>query len=358
MNRHPLPDRRSFLAFLAAAGILSPAAAAGEQPPPAGASGRPAQRRPPGAPTAWTTRPRPWSEAPRGPARGPVLAATWSWGPTVCEIGARVLAAGGDLLDALEQGINAVELDPAVTSVGLGGLPDEDGRVTLDAMIMRGSDLATGAVAALEEVPVAVSVARQVMERTRHVLLVGEGARTFALRCGFHPRELLTEAGRARWLAWRSSLSPRDNWVSPGEDHDTVGAVGLDGRGEAACAVSTSGLAFKIHGRVGDSPIVGAGGYADAAAGAAAATGVGEEAIRLSACHAVVEGMRAGLDPTAAVRHVLVRHRRIRPGFSAQLAIVAVRADGRVGAAALHSGFIVGIHREGRTGLYEVPPLS
>ncbi len=357
MDRAPLPDRRSFLAFLVAAGILSPAVLAGEDPLPAGAAWQDEGRRP-GSPTAWTAAPRPWSEAPLGPAPGPVLAATWNWGPTVCEIGARVLAGGGDLLDALEQGINAVELDPAVSTVGLGGLPDEDGRVTLDAMIMRGSDLATGAVAALEDVPLAVSVARRVMERTRHVLLVGQGARTFALRCGFHPRELLTDAGRARWLAWRSSLSPRDNWVAPGEDHDTVGAVGLDGKGEAACAVSTSGLAFKIHGRVGDSPIVGAGGYADAAAGAAAATGVGEEAIRLAACHAVVEGMRAGLDPTEAIRRVLLRHRRVRPSFPGQLAIVAVRADGRVGASALRPRFVVGIHRSGRTGLYEVPPLS
>ena len=158
-------------------------------------------------------------------------------------------------MDAVERGANVSENDPDVMSVGFGGLPDEDGRVTLDACIM-GPDGRAGAVACLEGYRNPVSVARKVMEHTDHVLIVDEGARRIARAFGFQEEDLLTEKARERWLEWKLGMSSRDDWL-PNETHDTVGVVALDQAGDVAGACSTSGLAFKIHGRVGDSPLIG-----------------------------------------------------------------------------------------------------
>jgi len=263
-------------------------------------------------------------------------------------------------MDAIEAGIREVELDPSVTTVGYGGLPNEAGVVQLDAMIMRGSTLDAGAVGALEGVATPISVARRVMERTRHVLLVGAGAAELARAEGFPTRDLLTPESRAAWEQWRATGAHGFRLARPLDTHDTVGVVGVDPSGEAVVGVSTSGLAWKMPGRVGDSPLVGAGGYADADVGAVCATGIGEEVIRVVGSHAVLERMRAGDEPTAAAEHVIGRMRRKRGDAlgNAQIAFVAVRRDGAVGAAALRPGFTMAVARGTTVEMREVAPLA
>ncbi|HJN77106.1 MAG TPA: isoaspartyl peptidase/L-asparaginase [Myxococcota bacterium] len=180
---------------------------------------------------------------------------------------------------------------------GAGGLPDASGVITLDAMIMDGDTLDCGGVGSLQDIPRAISVARDVMEKTRHVLLVGEGARQFAIREGHEVEALHSENSRRRYRAWLEEKgSERPFWELHEADHDTVGMVGVSG-GSCAVGLSTSGLAWKLPGRVGDSPLVGSGGYADSEVGAVAATGIGEHIIRVAGSHSVVEGMRRGLEP-------------------------------------------------------------
>jgi N4-(beta-N-acetylglucosaminyl)-L-asparaginase len=219
-------------------------------------------------------------------------------------------------------------------------------------MIMDGARLEAGAVGALEDVPLAISVARRVMERTRHVYLMGEGAKRFALEQGFEERALLTDEARREWEAWVAEGTSRFRRDAPPRavdpDHDTVGAIGTDGR-NAIVGVSTSGLAYKMAGRVGDSPIVGSGGYADSDVGAACATGVGEEIIRVSGSFAIVELMRAGRTPREAIDEVLDRIRRKRGDLlgDAQVAFIAIRTDGELAHGALRPGFEVAILRSG-----------
>lgn len=350
-------SRRSFLGTSIATAATLPLGACGS-----GAAAPPA---------ASTSTPEPAAPAPFAmPAAGtsPVIAATWRWGRTVCERAQASLATGGSLLDAIEAGIALVERDPSVRSVGLGGRPNSAGVVQLDAMMMVGSTLEAGAVGALERIATPISVARRVMERTRHIYLVGAGALEFARSMEFVEEELLTEPSRAEWEAWRASGSP-GFWRTPpgpppglgGEgDHDTVGAIGIDGRGEVVVGMSTSGLEWKLPGRVGDSPIVGAGGYADAEVGAACATGVGEEVIRIAGAHAIVERMRAGMEPAAAAEDLLrflVRRRGDILG-DAQVAVLALRRDGVLGAACLRPGFEMAVLRDGAVAMTAVPPIA
>lgn len=274
-----------------------------------------------------------------GPVRKkPVVVATWPHGRAACRTAWDLLASGTPSLDAVERGINVCESDPEVMSVGYGGLPDEDGRVTLDACIM-GPDGRAGAVAFLEGFRNPVSVARKVMEHTDHVLIVGEGARRLGRAFGFPEENLLTEKARERWLKWKMDMSPVDDWLA-GESHDTVGVVGLDEAGDLAGGCSTSGLAFKIHGRVGDSPLIGAGLYVDNEVGAAAATGKGEAVIKISGSFLVVELMRRGATPQEACEGALRRmidHYRGQTDF--QNCFIALDKRGGVGAASLRSGF-------------------
>jgi len=260
----------------------------------------------------------------------PVVIATWDYGIELCVAAQKVFAKGGDLLDALEQGVNVVEDDPAVHTVGYNGLPNSEGVTQLDAAIMDGRTHKAGAVAALERVKNAISVARKVMEKTPHVMLVGAGALAFATKNGFKEQDLLSPEVRAEW---EKSRKP------PADRHDTVACIGLDAKGNLACAVSTSGLSNKLPGRVGDSPIIGAGSYVDNDVGGAAATGIGELAIRNAASFAIVERMRAGIDPTRACNEILERVRKKSPEIdrdpSAQLAFIAMTKTGDVGAAAL-----------------------
>jgi N4-(beta-N-acetylglucosaminyl)-L-asparaginase len=233
------------------------------------------------------------------------------------------LLAGGDPLDAAIASVKVVEADPSDHSVGLGGLPDEDGIVTLDAACMDGVRHKSGAVAAIENILHPSEVARLVLERTDHCLLVGKGAYDFARAHGHPHTELLTDEARAMWLAWKENLSQDDDWLppppAPGTEkhgsvlptrlqrHGTVHCSVLSRAGEIACTTSTSGLAYKIHGRVGDSPIVGAGLYCDQGAGSAGSTGRGEASILANASFLLVELLRAGAHPRDAGFEVLKR---------------------------------------------------
>ena len=274
------------------------------------------------------------------PTAPAVMVSTWDFGAAANAAGIAARANGGSALDMVEAGGRVAEADESNASVGYGGLPDRDGRVTLDACVMTwAGDIG------------AVCVARRVMERTPHTMLVGEGARAFAVEQGFQPQNLLTPRAEAAWREWlkTANYAPRINsensdWrTMPGGpgNHDTIGllAIGTDQRMAGAC--TTSGMAFKMRGRVGDSPIIGAGLYVDDEIGGATATGVGEDVVRVAGAHAVVEAMRHGLDPVAACRSVIERLARLRGTRVAgsQVALLALDKQGRAGAFALQPGF-------------------
>lgn len=279
-----------------------------------------------------------------------VMVSTWDFGAAANAAGWAARQAGGSALDMVEAGGRVAEADESNSSVGLGGLPDRDGRVTLDACVMTwAGDI--GAVCALEDVVHAVSVARAVMEKTPHVMLAGEGARAFAVEQGFPTQSLLTPRAEAAWREWlrTSEYAPRINsenadWrAAPGGpgNHDTIGLLAVDADNRMAGACTTSGMAFKMRGRVGDSPLIGAGLYIDDEVGGATATGVGEDVVRIAGSHAVVEAMRGGLDPTAACRRVVERLARLRGSrvAASQVALLALDKQGRAGAFALQPGF-------------------
>ena len=266
----------------------------------------------------------------RDSARGVVIS-TWSHGVPANEAAAATLKRGGSVLDAVEAGVRVPESDPEVRSVGKGGYPNAAGVVQLDACIMDGPTARAGAVASLEEIENPISVARLVMEKTPHVLLVGPGAQEFALANGFRRTNLLTEASRAAWEKWKAT---------PPDAHDTIGMCGLDERGRLAVACTTSGLSWKLPGRVGDSPIIGAGAFVDQEVGAASATGVGEEVLQTCGSFLVVENMRRGMSPTRACEDAVRRILRKHPDAArVQVAYIALRSDGAVGAYSIRSGF-------------------
>ena len=229
----------------------------------------------------------------------PIVISTWNFGMQANEEAWKILAANGRALDAVEAGARVPEGDPKETSVGLGGLPDRDGHVTLDACIMDENGN-IGSVAGLEHIVHPVSVARKVMEKTPHVMLVGEGALQFALANGFKKEKLLTKESEQAWKNWLKEGKYKP--IANIENHDTIGILALDSNGNLSGACTTSGMAYKMHGRVGDSPIIGAGLYVDNEVGAATSTGVGEEVIRIVGCHLVVELMRQGNSPEQACK--------------------------------------------------------
>lgn len=272
----------------------------------------------------------------------PVVIATWPFGRRAVETALPRLLAGDPVLDAVVAGAQAVEDDPDVRSVGFGSLPDRVGRLTLDAAVMDGTTLRCGAVAGVEHVRHVAKLARRVMDRTPHVLLVGEGAKWFAIREGFPLEMPYSPAAIAEWLAKRvaaktdAPAGPDDIYFVDEDNHDTVTVLGRDSGGRLGGACTTSGLAFKMPGRVGDSPVIGAGLYADDEAGAAGATGVGEEVIRVGGSLFIVEQMRAGATPQAACeaacRRVNAAAAR-RGAVPGHVAFIALSPDGRVGSA-------------------------
>ncbi|MEO6149878.1 MAG: N(4)-(beta-N-acetylglucosaminyl)-L-asparaginase [Mucilaginibacter sp.] len=277
----------------------------------------------------------------------PIVISTWEFGVAANMAAWEVLKKGGRALDAVETGVKIPEADLEVHTVGKGGYPDRDGRVTLDACIMdeHGN---CGAVAAMENIAHPISVARLVMEKTPHVMLVGEGATQFAVENGFKKENLLTPEAKAEWKDWlkHAKYKPVINIEAkkkPGNqyNHDTIGMLAIDANGNMSGACTTSGMAFKMHGRVGDSPIIGAGLYIDNEVGGATSSGVGEEVIRIVGSFLVVELMRQGYAPEAACKEAVERIIKRRPDTAKEIQVgfLALNKKGEYGAYALQDGF-------------------
>jgi len=280
----------------------------------------------------------------------PAAIATWRFGLAACRETCESLKSGAAALDAVERGIRVVEDDPAAATVGYGGAPNSEGIVELDAAVMMGSDRRYGAVAALRDIAEAVSVARRVMEQSPHNLLVGDGARRFALQQGFRPRQLLTAERRSEWQEWRRTRTPQ------GPSHDTVCVIALDRSGTLCVGASTSGTRYKLPGRVGDTPLIGCGLYCDQRIGAAAATGPGEYIMRCVMSFRVVEEMRRGASPEEACRSVLAWALSELPGIrdAETLGVIALDPSGRWGASATREGFCAAVGADERVDLVEV----
>ncbi|NUQ11326.1 MAG: N(4)-(beta-N-acetylglucosaminyl)-L-asparaginase [Gemmatimonadaceae bacterium] len=262
------------------------------------------------------------------------------------------IVAGTDTLDAIIAGVNIQELDPEDQSVGLGGLPNEDGVVQLDASCMHGPTKRAGAVGCLEDIATPSLVAKAIMDYTDHIMLVGADARRFAIRMGFTPQNLLTEKSRQDWLRWKSRLNPNDFWL----DHDddvrirfstgTINMNAVNANGDLSSVTTTSGMAWKVPGRVGDSPIIGAGQYCDNAVGAAGSTGRGESNIMTCGAFLCVEFMRQGLSPEQAVLRTMERvvattqSKLMGPNGRphVDLQFYAVSRDGRFAGGSLYEG--------------------
>lgn len=276
----------------------------------------------------------------------PIVLSTWDFGLQANKEAWKILSQNGKALDAVEQGVILVENDPAERSVGYGGRPDRDGKVTLDACIMD-HQYNIGSVAALEHIKNPISVARAVMEKTPHVMLVGHGALEFALTQGFKKENLLTPESEKEWKEWLkdSKYKPIVNI----ENHDTIGMIALDAHGNLSGACTTSGMAYKMHGRVGDSPIIGAGLFVDNEVGAATATGHGEEVIRTVGTHLVVELMRQGRTPQNACREAVERIVNIAKSRGKslkeiQVGFIALNKKGEYGAYCIQDGFSFAVH--------------
>ena len=275
--------------------------------------------------------------------------------------GFEILAAGGSALDAVEKATNMIEIDPGDRSVGYGGMPNEAGVVQLDASVMDGGTYNAGAVAAIENIRNPSSVARMVMERTDHVMLVGRGALEFAKSMGFPEEDLLTEGAREAWARWREDHSDQDHWGPPehlrgreGADevdpaiaeamavHGTVNVLAVDSTGNIAGITSTSGYAKKIPGRIGDSPIIGAGLYVDNEVGAAGAVGRGEDVIKACSSYHIVMRIREGRTPEEAcmdaLRMIEERYRNVNPEYYPGEHFVAINSSGEVGCASMSGG--------------------
>jgi L-asparaginase/N4-(beta-N-acetylglucosaminyl)-L-asparaginase len=266
----------------------------------------------------------------------PVMVSTWNHGLEANAAGFEALALGGSALDMVEAGAKKVEADPLGTSVGIGGMPDRDGYVTLDACVMDHLGRA-GSVCFVQGVLHPLSLARRVMEDTPHVILAGAGAERFARECGMPVVDLLTPSSKKAWEEWRTTSDYRP--VINIENHDTIGLLALDKEGRLAGGCTTSGLAFKMHGRVGDSPIIGAGLFVDPEVGGATATGLGEAVLRTVGSFLVVELMRQGADPEEACREAVKRIIDRMPVADLQVGYLALDPEGRVAGHAIHPGF-------------------
>lgn len=301
-----------------------------------------------------------------GKAEQPIVISTWDFGQAANAEAWKILSKGGVVLDAVEAGVKVPEADPDNHTVGYGGYPDRDGKVTLDSCIMDGN-LNCGSVAFLEHIVHPISVARLVMEKTPHVMLVGNGALQFALANGFQKENLLTPESEKAWKEWlkSSKYEPVINIENQKKDvnqlpggpfnHDTIGMLAIDADGMMGGACTTSGAAWKMHGRVGDSPIIGAGLYVDGEAGAATSSGLGEEVIRTCGSHAVVELMRNGMKPEEACKKVVERivKRNVERAKGLQVGFLALDKKGRYGAFAIHKGFTYSVKTPGIEKVFE-----
>lgn len=283
-----------------------------------------------------------------------MVISTWDFGQVANLEAWKTLIAGGRALDAVEAGVKIPEADASNHSVGYGGLPDRDGHVTLDACIMD-EFYNCGSVMCLEHIKHPISVARMVMEKTPHVVLSGEGALQFALANGFIKENLMTPESEKMWKEWmktslyhpeansENQLYDKTKDPMPGgpSNHDTIGMIAIDVKGNLGGACTTSGLAYKMRGRVGDSPIIGAGLYIDNEVGGATSSGVGEEVIKIVGSHLIVELMRNGANPRDACKEAIHRIIKRNPERSKEIQVgfLAVNRKGQYGAYALQKGF-------------------
>jgi N4-(beta-N-acetylglucosaminyl)-L-asparaginase len=265
-------------------------------------------------------------------SNSPVVISTWAPNLKSNARAMEVLLQGKTSLDAVEEGIKVTEADPNDSSVGYGGLPDAEGKVTLDASIMDWNNNA-GSVAFIENIMHPISVARLVMEKTKHVMLAGEGAKKFALKNGFKEENLLTEKSKQAWLNWKTKQVKKDN-------HDTIGMIAIDKMNNISGGVSTSGMAFKLRGRVGDSPIIGAALFVDNEVGGAVSTGNGEYVMRTLGSFLIVEKMREGFSVQEACKFAVERLYKTQKNISdINVSYVAISKSGEVGAYSLKQGF-------------------
>ena len=279
--------------------------------------------------------------------RSNIVISTWSHGIKANEEAWKILSNGGKSIDAVEAGVKITEADITNRSVGIGGRPDREGHVTLDACIMN-ENSKCGSVACLEGIKHPISVARAVMDKTPHVMLVGEGARDFAIEQGFEKYKTPIKEVKKDWKEWKKQnkellRKPKINH----ENHDTIGMLALDEFGNISGSCTTSGWAYKMHGRVGDSPIIGAGLFIDNEIGGACATGMGEAIIRIAGSHTVVELMRQGKSPQdacrLAVERIISKHDDLT---GLQCGFIAMDVNGRVGSYSVYSGFNYALQME------------
>jgi N4-(beta-N-acetylglucosaminyl)-L-asparaginase len=274
----------------------------------------------------------------------PMVISTWKHGMPANIAAMEVLESGGKAIDAVEAGVRIPEADPESMSVGLGGLPDREGKVTLDACIMDETGNC-GSVSFLQHIKHPISVARKVMDETPHVMLSGEGALQFALEQGFPKEDLLTEKAEKRWREWlkESEYKPIINV----ENHDTIGLLALDKKGDISGACTTSGLSWKMHGRVGDSPVIGAGMFVDNEVGGCCATGVGEAVLKTLGSFLIVELMRQGASPQEACEEGIARIVKNQNYKDMQIGYLAINKKGEHGAYAVHPWFNYALHQGG-----------
>lgn len=302
----------------------------------------------------------------------PVVISTWKHGLAANEAAYKILEAGGNSLDAVEEGVKVSEDDPSVLSVGFGGLPDERGVVTLDAAIMDWR-ARIGSVICVENIHNPVSLARLVLEDTEHTILAGDGAYEFAIRNGFKPENLLTPESIKRFHEWKLTkgtkpeeihtndfkiIKSRHDKINEDGHHDTIGMIALDKEGHISSSCTTSGMAWKLHGRVGDSPIIGSGLYVDGEIGGAASTGRGEECIRACGSFLIVELMRNGKSPAEACMLACERVYKLNMLSSInrdhmyQVGFIALNIDGEHGACSVREGFQFALQNENANKLY------
>ena len=282
----------------------------------------------------------------------PMVISTWRHGMEANDAAINALDNGAKAIDAVEIGVKIPEADPECNSVGYGGWPDRDGNVTLDACIMDETGNC-GSVSFLKYIKHPISVARKVMDTTPHVMLSGEGALQFALDNGFKKEDLLTEKAEKRWKKWLESSEYKP--IINVENHDTIGLLALDKEGDISGACTTSGLAWKMHGRVGDSPVIGAGMYVDNEIGGACATGVGEAVLKTLGSFLIVELMRQGATPQEACEEGIARIVKNQKYEDMQIGYLAINKKGEHGAYAVHAGFNYALHQNEKKNLFDSP---